>query len=79
MVDYIGMERIQELVTRLGAPGFIAGLTDEIEADYLRWSEFDKSPRHATHSKVGVIELMPGGSTRSSTSTVTRRTPPRAC
>jgi ornithine cyclodeaminase len=64
MVDYIGMERIQELVARLGPPAFIAGLTDEIEADYLRWSEFDKSPRHATHSRVGVIELMPASDGR---------------
>jgi ornithine cyclodeaminase len=64
MVDYIGMERIQELVASLGAPAFIAGLADEIEADYLRWSEFDKSPRHATHSKVGVIELMPASDGR---------------
>src|SRR4029078_10771517 len=24
-----------------------------------RWRDFDKSPRHATHSPVGVIELMP--------------------
>ena len=64
MVDYIGMERIQELVATLGAPAFIAGLTDEIEADYLRWSEFDKSPRHATHSTVGVIELMPASDGR---------------
>ena len=38
---------------------FIEGLASEIEADYRRWREFDKSPRHATHSPVGVIELMP--------------------
>lgn len=59
MVDYIGIERIKELVGRVGPAQFIAGLADEIEADYRRWGEFDKSPRHATHSDVGVIELMP--------------------
>ena len=59
MVDYIGLERVQELVARLGAAAFIEGLASEIEADYRRWREFDKSPRHATHSPVGVIELMP--------------------
>jgi ornithine cyclodeaminase len=59
MVDYIGIERIQELVTRLGAARFIEGLAEELEADFLRWSEFDKSARHATHSALGVIELMP--------------------
>ena len=59
MVDYIGLERVQELVARLGAARFIEGLAGEIEADYRRWRDFDKSPRHATHSPVGVIELMP--------------------
>jgi ornithine cyclodeaminase len=59
MIDYIGTERIQELVTQVGAARFIQGLADEIEADFKRWSEFDKSARHATHSSVGVIELMP--------------------
>ncbi|HEY7642164.1 MAG TPA: ornithine cyclodeaminase [Steroidobacteraceae bacterium] len=59
MVDYIGLERVQELVARLGAARFIEGLAAEIEADYRRWRDFDKSPRHATHSPLGVIELMP--------------------
>src|ERR1700704_5283140 len=59
MVDYIGVERVQELVTRIGPARFIEALAREIESDYRRWREFDKSPRHATHSAVGVIELMP--------------------
>lgn len=59
MVDYIGTERVLELVTRVGPAQFMACLATEIEADYRRWSEFDKSARHATHSAVGVIELMP--------------------
>jgi ornithine cyclodeaminase len=59
MVDFIGIERVQELVGRLGAARFIEELAGEIETDYLRWRDFDKSPRHATHSSVGVIELMP--------------------
>ena len=59
MVDFIGIRRVQELVADLGPAPFIAGLAREIEADYRRWGEFEKSPRHATHSSVGVIELMP--------------------
>jgi ornithine cyclodeaminase len=59
MVDYIGVERVQELVTRIGPARFIEALATEIEIDYRRWRDFDKSPRHATHSAVGVIELMP--------------------
>lgn len=59
MVDFIGIRRVQELVGDLGPAAFISGLAREIEADYRRWGEFEKSPRHATHSAVGVIELMP--------------------
>jgi ornithine cyclodeaminase len=64
MVDFIGIRRVQELVAELGPAAFIAGLAREIEADYRRWGEFEKSPRHATHSSVGVIELMPASDGR---------------
>ena len=59
MVDYIGMEGIQRLVARVGTAALIKGLAREIDADYRRWAEFDKSARHAIHSPGGVIELMP--------------------
>lgn len=59
MVDYIGIERVQALVGRMGPAAFIAGLADEIAADYGRWEQFDKCARVASHSDVGVIELMP--------------------
>ena len=59
MLPYIGIERVQQLVRSIGPARFIEELASEIERDYRRWSDFDKSPRHATHSKVGVIELMP--------------------
>ncbi len=64
MVDFIGIERIQELVSRRGAARFIEELAREIESDFLRWNEFEKSPRHASHSSVGVIELMPASDGR---------------
>ena len=59
MVDFIGIERVRELVARRGAARFIEELAQEIEADFVRWDAFEKSPRHASHSQVGVIELMP--------------------
>jgi ornithine cyclodeaminase len=59
MVSYIGTARVGELVSRVGLASFIEALAGEIEADYLRWGEFDKSARHAIHSAAGVIELMP--------------------
>jgi ornithine cyclodeaminase len=64
MVDFIGIERIQELVSRRGTARFIEELAREIESDFLRWNDFEKSPRHATHSSVGVIELMPASDGR---------------
>jgi ornithine cyclodeaminase len=59
MVDYIGTTRLRELVSRKEAGPFIEELAAEIAADYRRWGEFEKSARLASHSAVGVIELMP--------------------
>jgi ornithine cyclodeaminase len=59
MVDYIGVADIQRLVQTQGVAGFIERLAGEIEADYARWAEFEKSARVASHSDGGVIELMP--------------------
>jgi len=59
MVDYIGTARLRDLVSRIGPARFIEELAGEIEADYRRWSEFEKSARLASHSCDGVIELMP--------------------
>jgi ornithine cyclodeaminase len=64
MVEFIGIERMRELVAARGVARFIAELAAEIEADFLRWEAFEKSPRHATHSAVGVIELMPASDGR---------------
>jgi ornithine cyclodeaminase len=64
MVDFIGVSRVRELLARRGVGRFIRELAAEIEADFLRWGAFDKSPRHATHSGVGVIELMPASDGR---------------
>jgi ornithine cyclodeaminase len=59
MVDYIGVSDILRLVRRTGTGDFISRLADEIERDYGRWGEFEKSARLASHSAAGVIELMP--------------------
>ena len=59
MVEYIGVGDVERLVNAIGPGDFMARLAAEIEADYRRWPEFDNSPRLASHSPVGVIELMP--------------------
>jgi ornithine cyclodeaminase len=59
MIDYIGTARLRELVSHKGSGRFIEELAGEIRANYLRWNEFEKSARLASHSSGGVIELMP--------------------
>jgi ornithine cyclodeaminase len=48
-----------KLVHVLGVERMMVDLVAEIEADFRRWAAFDKTPRVASHSDVGVIELMP--------------------
>ena len=43
----------------MGLPALLTRLVGYLEADYLRWQDFDKTPRVAAHSEDGVIELMP--------------------
>jgi ornithine cyclodeaminase len=50
---------IARIVAHQGLPHFIGGLARQIEDDLHRWDEFDKSARVASHSELGVIELMP--------------------
>ncbi len=59
MVEYIGVGDITRLIGAIGPGEFIERLAGEILADYRRWSDFEKSARLASHSPVGVIELMP--------------------
>lgn len=56
---YLGVAHVVEIVRRKGLAACLAGVARRIEADYRRWHEFDKSPRVASHSAGGVIELMP--------------------
>jgi len=59
MIDYIGVSDIARIVSAIGTGPFIERLAGEIERDYRRWSDFEKSARLASHSAGGVIELMP--------------------
>ncbi len=59
MVNYLGVNSVRELVRQVGLARFLQQLVDAMDSDYRRWEQFDKSARHAIHSPVGVIELMP--------------------
>jgi len=58
-VPFVSVENMMHLVNAIGVEIFIADLARTIEADFRRWPEFDKTPRVASHSHDGVIELMP--------------------
>ncbi len=59
MTRFIGVESLATIVHEVGIDTFLIGLADYIEADFRRWAQFHKVPRHASHGAVGVIELMP--------------------
>lgn len=59
MVPFVSVENMMRLVHHLGIERVLAELTDLIEEDFGRWESFDKTPRVASHSRDGVIELMP--------------------
>jgi ornithine cyclodeaminase len=50
---------VATLVAHKGLPACLRELAQAIEADFSRWTDFDKTARVAAHSDVGVIELMP--------------------
>lgn len=58
-VPFVSVENMMRLVNHIGAEAFMAELATYLEEDFRRWPEFDKTPRVASHSREGVIELMP--------------------
>ncbi len=58
-VPFVSVENMMRLVLDIGVETCIAQIADHIEDDFRRWPQFDKTPRVASHSHEGVIELMP--------------------
>lgn len=59
MTRYIDVADMQQLLRQHGAARMMTEMAACIREDFLRWQDFDKSPRTANHSAQGVIELMP--------------------
>lgn len=59
MTHFIDVPTMSDLVSDIGVVNFLGELSEVIREDFKRWPEFDKSARLASHSEVGVIELMP--------------------
>ena len=59
LVPFVSVHNMMRLVHSLGLEKFLKGVAGCIEDDFRRWESFDKTPRVASHSAEGVIELMP--------------------
>lgn len=58
-VPYISVENMLKIINKIGIEQVFNDLVTYLEEDFKRWPVFDKTPRVAAHSQVGVIELMP--------------------
>lgn len=59
MTRFIDVPSMSTLVQTVGVTTLLGQLADRLANDFRRWPEFDKSARLASHSDIGVIELMP--------------------
>ena len=59
IVPFVSVDHMMKIVDSIGMESILAGISAYIEEDFQRWPLFDKTPRVASHSHAGVIELMP--------------------
>jgi ornithine cyclodeaminase len=59
IVPFVSVSNMMKLVLNVGVETFLKELANYLEEDFCRWELFDKTPRVASHSREGVIELMP--------------------
>lgn len=59
MVRFVDVGNMSRWIATTGIESIITGMVGYLESDFARWPIFDKSPRVASHSPLGVIELMP--------------------
>ena len=59
LVPFVSVDNMVQLINHTGLTQMMIGLSEYIESDFKRWELFDKTPRVASHSAEGVIELMP--------------------
>ncbi|MEX5564987.1 ornithine cyclodeaminase [Pseudophaeobacter sp. 1A16562] len=59
MVPFVSVDNMMRLIHHTGVETMLRDLAAYVEEDFRRWELFDKTPRVASHSDVGVIELMP--------------------
>lgn len=58
-VPFVSVALMVRLVREAGLETVLRSMAAYIEEDFRRWEQFEKTPRLASHSHDGVIELMP--------------------
>ena len=59
MVKVLSVQDVASIIQKHGLEKIISDLMVVIKKDFIRWQEFQKTPRLAFHVPDGVIELMP--------------------
>lgn len=59
MVRFVDVPNMRRWLVELGIERAIEGIAEAVDSDFRRWEDFDKTARVASHSDIGVIELMP--------------------
>ncbi len=59
LVPFVSVDHMMKIVLGIGVENVLTGICEYLEEDFKRWELFDKTPRIASHSNEGVIELMP--------------------
>ena len=64
MTRFIDTTDLSRLLQKIGIEPFLRLLTQQLTENFKRWNDFEKSARLASHSEIGVIELMPVSNTQ---------------
>lgn len=59
MVNFMDVAATAGWIRHVGLEAALTDVVRYVEADFRRWETFERAPRVASHSPVGVIELMP--------------------
>jgi ornithine cyclodeaminase len=59
MTRFVDVPAMADLITDIGLPTMMRQMADAVQEDFSRWPDFEKSARLASHTDIGVIELMP--------------------
>jgi ornithine cyclodeaminase len=59
MTHLLDVKNMARWIRRDGAERILVRMTEYLVEDYRRWDRFEKTPRIASHTPLGVIELMP--------------------